>query len=1139
MIRYLLALGFFVWMNNGVVARIDPQILLQKAKEYQQKHHNQRSGTIFSILEQQAPTFDQSEILLYGAESMTWLTPNHKWTSIINIIQKVSQTIPYLDLNDRQIMSLLGKFLFRCGEVAFEFGLHSRDLSIRHRGIMILEKAIMLIPRPDQYHIYARVQLGQMKRISGRRGEAYDDFFHAKRLQTNDISLAAMRVEQGLASYYLMDANQRSSWIKAREHIENAKKIASQIKGETPSDHYLQAYITGQLYSNFSTNNIELAKEAFLVADSIYKRTSDKSAYLQFCENGLAACFYAQGLYLKAIDADLVRLNLHDPSCSYPRRIIKTLSNIGSGYQQIGEHSKNLIFQQNAIDILQNSPITDSSSYYCDIGLAHNNIASSLLDSTERQIYHLEQALEYFSQIPPENRPLSIIQNISTLQSNLAFSYSQTQMDHVKVLNLYDDAITSFKTASLQHPGIPEALANQARIQYLMGAPEASSTLKNAEAFPLDPSQLESKEIAEVYNAIGYTHLVMENHLVSKSYFEKSLSALALKPLDATSGLPEIEDIVERNLGLVALKGLAENLEILGFNQQEDDFLIRGLTAYQKAIDLTHIIRQQQTAQISQVRLSNQSHDIFESAIHLALILHKRKQEPKYLEQAFELAEKSRGLSLLAAISAPGAAEAAGVPDSTLIKQKELQTRYDELKRKKRALDNPNSDLVESEEELNLAMREITTNQDEIAKFLKDNYPKYYGQMYESGSVDIAAIQQDLAEKEAALIEYFYTDSILFTFIVTKDTLMARQKAFTPEFEKQLATVQELQTNKHIHEWADDYWSNAHAVYQFLLGDLPLKLPARLLLIPDDRLNYLAFDALVTEEQPIDFKQARFHELPYLVYDKVISYDYSYTIRQRRQPYRFDESATMLAMAPSFTGETLAQLPMSRAGVVRIGEEFDGITTCLDQAASEDAFIRLASNYDIVDLATHGEMNAVNSSECKLHFSPKAENDGMLHLGEIYNIDLDIRMAVLEACESGMGPNARGEGVMSLARGFSYAGCRTIVTSLWKVPEEEITGDILNLFYKNLAEGMPVDEALTLAKRNYLLQFRDSPGGKAEFFTPFYWSEMVVIGDTNPIPLKEQGSRLPSPLLVCLGIVLFIGLAYFIFKVSKAQKKAS
>lgn len=1133
MIKYFLVLGSFLWINGGLMARIDPDILLQSAKKHHQSYQNEEAGILFSLLEKQSPTFDDLETLHYGAEAFSWLVPNHQWSSINKVIQHISKVIPSLHLKDKNAKTLLGKFLFRVGEAAFEFGLHSRNKKIRSKGIEILEKAVEFIPESDKIHVFARVQLGQLKRISGRKREAYGDFQKAKSLISSPISKASMRVEQGLASYYLMYANQRSSWLSAREHITTAKAIAAQIEDEEPADHYLHSYITGRLYNSFFPTNIELAKEAFLFADTVYQLSHDKSSYVQFCENGLASSYYDQGQYLKAIEADKRRLKIQDPACTVPSRIITTLSGIGSSYQQIGEHGRNLIFQQSAIDLLKANPISDTISYYNDYGLAHNNIASSISDSTEKQIFHLEQALVFLLKINPVDREASTSEIIATIQANLAFSYSETQSNYPWVLQFYRKAIESFQQVSPTHHSIAEALANQARIQHLTRDQTASATLEKAERFPLDPDELESKEMAEVYNAIGKAHLAMGNHTSSKVYFEKSLHILVLTPTGSAGDLPAIEDIVERNLGLEALKGLAENLEILGFEQEQDSLLNRGLQAYQKAIALTNIIRQQQTAQISQVRLSNQSRSIFESAIHLALILHSRSQSSQYLHQAFELAEQSRGLSLLAAISAPGAAEAAGVPDSILISQKELQTRYDDLRRKKSISDKEGEDGAE---ELNLAMREITTQQDAIAKFLKENYPKYYGLMYESGAVDLPAIQADLKDKNSALIEYFYTEKILFTFVVTPDTLIAYQKAFTPEFEEQLNIVQELQTTKHIQEWADRYWANAYAVYQFLLGDLNLELPETFLIIPDDRLNYLAFDALVTEPQPDELENAMFHELPYLVYDKIISYDYSYTIRQRRQPYQFKESATMLAMAPSFKGHDLAQLPMSRAGVVRVGENFHGITTCLDHEATEATFTSQAARFDIVDLATHGEMNSINSEDCMLHFSQEVGNDGKLHLGEIYNINLNIRMAVLEACESGMGPNARGEGVMSLARGFSYAGCRTIVTSLWKVPEEEVTGDILNRFYKNLAKKMPVDAALTSAKRSYLLQFRHSPGGKSEFFSPFFWSEMVVIGDTSQIPLEEKGR--PLLLFFLGGALCLIFLAFLGKNALERRKKA-
>ena len=81
-----------------------------------------------------------------------------------------------------------------------------------------------------------------------------------------------------------------------------------------------------------------------------------------------------------------------------------------------------------------------------------------------------------------------------------------------------------------------------------------------------------------------------------------------------------------------------------------------------------------------------------------------------------------------------------------------------------------------------------------------------------------------------------------------------------------------------------------------------------------------------------------------------------------------------------------------------------------------------------------------------------AENNGWLNTADIYNLDLNARLTVLSACNTGSGKLRKGEGVMSLARGFLYAGCPSIVMTLWEV-EDNAGTKIMESFYKNLEKG--------------------------------------------------------------------------------------
>jgi CHAT domain-containing protein len=145
-------------------------------------------------------------------------------------------------------------------------------------------------------------------------------------------------------------------------------------------------------------------------------------------------------------------------------------------------------------------------------------------------------------------------------------------------------------------------------------------------------------------------------------------------------------------------------------------------------------------------------------------------------------------------------------------------------------------------------------------------------------------------------------------------------------------------------------------------------------------------------------------------------------------------------------------------------------TAFADYLAQENTFKEQAPDFDILHLAMHTIINDSLPMFSKLVFSKPDENttdDGFLNTYEIYNMKLSARMAVLSACETGSGKLQKGEGVMSLARGFIYAGCPAIVMTLWQV-EDKSGSEIMGNFYSYLSKGKRKDVALRMAKLKHL-----------------------------------------------------------------------
>lgn len=200
-----------------------------------------------------------------------------------------------------------------------------------------------------------------------------------------------------------------------------------------------------------------------------------------------------------------------------------------------------------------------------------------------------------------------------------------------------------------------------------------------------------------------------------------------------------------------------------------------------------------------------------------------------------------------------------------------------------------------------------------------------------------------------------------------------------------------------------------------------------------------------------------------------------------------------------------------------------------EEEATEYNFRKNAEQYDILHLAMHAFINDSVPAFSSLAFTQVETDDlqkeGLLNTLDIYNLKLKAKLAVLSACNTGTGQLRKGEGIMSLARGFLYAGCPSIIMSLWEVDDESGT-KIMASFYKNLKKGESKDEALRMAKLEYLASVNSR---KAH---PHYWLSFVSIGDNSPMYISYDFYFFLFLILALLGI----GLDQ-IMRIKKARKK--
>ena len=269
-----------------------------------------------------------------------------------------------------------------------------------------------------------------------------------------------------------------------------------------------------------------------------------------------------------------------------------------------------------------------------------------------------------------------------------------------------------------------------------------------------------------------------------------------------------------------------------------------------------------------------------------------------------------------------------------------------------------------------------------------------------------------------------------------------------------------------------------------------------------------------------------FSSYPYLDRSIVISYNYSATLHRQMQSQETRGKGNLLGIAPTFDSQSgLPPLLFNEREVDEITELFPS-EKLVGSGASRDNFLRRYSKFDLFHFATHAQVDEENADHSFLAFSKVRPEDQHLYLADLYLRVLPAQLVTLSACQTHVGPIQDGEGVASLAKGFSYAGAKSIVTSLWDI-EDQAAMEIMQSFYKNLEKGMKKDDALRLAKISFMEE-RSGP-----FAHPYFWAAYIPIGDMSPIVVESSFNFG----LVVLLIILSGLIALYFIRTNRIKRK--
>jgi CHAT domain-containing protein len=198
---------------------------------------------------------------------------------------------------------------------------------------------------------------------------------------------------------------------------------------------------------------------------------------------------------------------------------------------------------------------------------------------------------------------------------------------------------------------------------------------------------------------------------------------------------------------------------------------------------------------------------------------------------------------------------------------------------------------------------------------------------------------------------------------------------------------------------------------------------------------------------------------------------------------------------------------------------------CAGPDAGIENFRTLAGNRSILHLAMHGVADDQQPWRSNLWFG----GDEALYAFEIQHMKLNSDLAVLSACRTGTGKLQRGEGIMSLAGAFLYAGCRSVVMSLWE-SDDRYAGVFLEGFYEGLKNGKDKDLALRDARISFLSEAAPSAAH------PRNWAGFLLIGDPGPLRSSQPATG-RTGWLVLFGVLCLFGGTVFVVRSRKHNSR--
>jgi CHAT domain-containing protein len=636
--------------------------------------------------------------------------------------------------------------------------------------------------------------------------------------------------------------------------------------------------------------------------------------------------------------------------------------------------------------------------------------------------------------------------------------------------------------------------------------------------------------------ALKHYQLALQGYATAKNPMEKArVEALIGQVYRQQGNLEKAKDNFQIALDEFRVLGDRVNesatLYALGKLELDRNALDEARDYLQQSIDVTEDFRRASTSSDLTTAFSARVYDRYEAFIECLMRKHTMHPSMHQDVDAFETHELARARSLTELLRAtqtnllkgldPQLAEQEKSLRQTLRVKSDAKVKLLATAYKREALTNLDSELSR-----------IGAEYKDVKAAIKTRFPAY-DQITSPPKLTLKQIQDEiLTDNDTMLLEYALGSRKSYLWAVTRGSFLSYELPARAEIEKSALQLYELLTSRQsrgLDQRAESSFnSQVAALSNTLLGPVADELNhRRLLIVADGVLQRIPFQVLSRPNQGVASTEPR----PLVLDHEIVNEPSASTLalllsesEKRKEPQksvailadpvfaaddsrlRTSTTGTLVAAPQAITSEltrSLRDVGIERSEIPRLLSSRDEAEAIISMVPWRTGFKAVdfqanratvtgsdLAQYRVVHFATHAFLINDHPERSGIVLSMVDEKgqtqDGYLRLNDIYNLKLPVDLVVLSACQTGLGKDVKGEGLIGLTRGFMYAGASGVVASLWKV-DDEATAELMKYFYQGLFEkGLSPAAALREAQLTLRKQKR--------WQEPYFWAGFVIQG---------------------------------------------